>query len=253
MPIHEKLSPVSRQKLNHHRSIFSPRSLALISLFAALNLIVDIIPFSPTIGIPGTFFRLGWVLSPITGILLGPGAGGISCTIAGLLSIAMGIQPWTFGIFTPFRSGLSALQSGLLAQNRWKLALALLSFLIGGWFLLPNGREAWPIIGFHIVGVLLIVMLRSKIHTYLHSPDLNKVALGISIAAYCGNISRHLLGNTILLFLLDLSPLLFISAIPLTFIEQLAFTIASAILGGTIIKTTIHDILHLDQTRANNL
>ena len=221
-------------------------------MFAALNLIVDIIPFSPTIGVPGTFFRLGWVLSPITGILLGPVAGGISCTIAGLLSIAMG-QPWTFSIFTPFRSGLSALQSGLLAQNHWKLALALLSFLIGAWFVLPNGREAWPITSFHIIGVLLIVILRSKIHTYIHSPHLNKAVLGISIAAYCGNISRHLLGNTLLLFLLDLSPLIFISAIPLTFIEQLAFMIASAILGSTIIKISIHDILHLDRSRANNL
>jgi hypothetical protein len=252
MPIHEKLGPVSRQKLNHHRPIFSPRSLALVSVFAALNLIVDIIPFTPTIGVPGTFFRLSWVLSPITGILLGPVAGGISCTIAGLLSIAMG-QPWTFSIFTPFRSGLSALQSGLLAQNQWKPALTLLSFLIGLWFVLPNGREAWPIISFHVVGVLLIVMLRSKIHTFIHSPHLNKVALGISIAAYCGNISRHLLGNIILLFLLDLSPLIFISAIPLTIIEQLAFMIASAFLGGTIIKIHIHDILNLDRSRANNL
>jgi len=253
MPIHEKLDPVLQQKLNHHKSIFFPRSLALISVFAALNLIVDIIPFSPTIGIPGTFFRLGWILSPITGILLGPLAGGISCTIAGFLSIAMGIQPWTFGIFTPFRSGLSALQSGLLAQNQWKLALALLSFFIGVWFMLPAGRDAWPITSFHIIGVLLIVMFRSNIQTYIHSPNLDKVALGISIAAYCGNITRHLFGNTILLFLLDLSPLIFISAIPLTFIEQLAFTLASAILGGTIIKTSIHDVLQLDQSRANNL
>ena len=253
MPIHEKLGSVLQQKLNHHNSIFSPRSLALVSMFAALNLIVDIIPFSPTIGVPGTFFRLGWVLSPITGILLGPIAGGISCTIAGFLSIAMGIQPWTFGIFTPFRSGLSALQSGLLAQNRWKLALVLLSFLIGVWFMLPNGREAWPLISFHIVGVLFIIMLRSKIRTDIYAPDLDKVALGISVAAYCGNISRHLLGNALLLFLLDLSPFIFISAIPLTFIEQLAFTIASAILGGTIMKTSIHDILLLNKSRVNNL
>lgn len=222
-------------------------------MFAALNFIVDIIPFSPTIGVPGTFFRLGWVLSPITGVLLGPVAGGISCTIAGLLSIVIGIQPWTFGVLTPFRSGLSALQSGLLTQNQWKLALAILSFLIGAWFVLPNGREAWPIISFHVVGVMLIVILRSKIRTYIHSPDLNKVAFGMSIAAYCGNISRHLLGNTILLFLLDLSPLIFISAIPLTFIEQLAFTITSTILGGTIIKTSIRDILLLNKSGANNL
>jgi hypothetical protein len=79
------------------------------------------------------------------------------------------------------------------------------------------------------------------------------VALGVSIAAYCGNISRHLLGNTLLLFLWNLSPLIFISAIPLTLIEQLAFTITSAILGGTITKTAIRDILNIDESRANNL
>jgi hypothetical protein len=223
----------------------SPRALALISVFAALNLIVDIIPFTPTLGLPGTYFRLGWVLAPLTGILLGPILGGVSCTIAGLLAVAMGIQPWTFGIFTPFRSGISALQSGLLARSRWKLALAFLSVLIGFWLLLPNGRDAWPILSFHVFGVLLIALLQSKIQAYMFSPHLNKVALGVAIAAYCGNVSRHLLGNTILLFLWDLSPLVFISAIPLTFIEQLAFTVTSAILGGTIIKTSIRDILNI--------
>lgn len=253
MSLYEKSDSVSQSKLNHQQSILSSRVLALVSVFAALNLIADIIPFTPTIGVPGTYFRLGWVLAPLTGILLGPIPGGVSCTIAGLLAVAMGVQPWTFGIFTPFRSGISALQSGLLAQTRWKLPLAFLSLLIGVWLLLPNGRDAWPILSFHILGALLIVVLHSKIQMYILSPNINRVALGVSIAAYCGNVSRHLLGNTVLLYFWDLSPLVFLSAIPLTLVEQLAFTVTSAILGGTIIKTSMHSILHINESRVNNL
>jgi len=61
----------------------TPRSLILtyISVFAALNALADFIPFTPILGIPGSSFRLGWILSPLTGILLGAEAGGISYLI----------------------------------------------------------------------------------------------------------------------------------------------------------------------------
>lgn len=50
-----------------------PKSLVLtyVSVFAALNVLADLIPFTPFIGAPGFSFTFGWILSSLSGILLG--------------------------------------------------------------------------------------------------------------------------------------------------------------------------------------
>ena len=63
-----------------------PKSLiiAYVSVFAALNTIANIIPFTPVLGVPEAQLRFGWIISTLTGILLGPKIGAISCFIGGL-------------------------------------------------------------------------------------------------------------------------------------------------------------------------
>ena len=142
MPLHEE--PRKRQvyTLTDKRRIPQPFVLSLISIFAALNIIADVLPLTPVIGVNGTFFRLSWVVAPLTGFLLGPIAGGGSCVIAGVVELLLGLQPsQPFGLFAPFRMGLSAVQVGLLVKGRWKTVLTILSSLIFMWILLPKGRD----------------------------------------------------------------------------------------------------------------
>ena len=216
--------------------------LSLISVFAALNILANALPLTPVLGVNGTYFRLGWVLTPLTGFLLGPIAGGISCMIAGLTELLIGFQvSQPFGVFSPLRAFLSAFLSGSLGQGRWKTALTIHGLLIVLWVLLPTGREAIAIIPFYLLGFFFILVFRSRIGQYVASPSWSKIALGIAVLSYCGNICRHLLGNILLVFLADVPPIVFITAIPFTLLEQVTFTAASTILGVALTRTRLRD------------
>lgn len=219
-------------------------TISLVSMFAALNIIADLVPLTPILGLQGTFFRLGWVLAPLTGILLGPVTGGLSCVIASLVELFLGVQGWApFGIFSPFRAGLSAFQAGLVVKGRWKTALSIMGTLIVLWALNPLGRDALIVLVFHIVGSLLIISIRSKIRDYIDSPVLWKLTLSITVASYYGNVSRHLLGNVLLIYLVGTPSLIFLSAFPFTLIEQVSFTAAATILGVALYRTRLRRFL----------
>jgi len=232
--------------LTDKRRIPQPFALSLISIFATLNIIADVLPLTPVIGVNGASFRLSWVVAPLTGLLLGPIAGGGSCVIAGVVELFLGLQPsQPFSLFTPFRMGLSAVQVGLLVRGRWKTALTILGSLIFVWILLPKGREALPVLSFHLVGFFLILVFRMRIGCYMSSSLWKKVALGVAVAAYCGNISRHLLGNILLVVLTEVPSIVFVAAIPFTVIEQTSFLAASTILGVALTRTRARALIEV--------
>jgi hypothetical protein len=225
-----------------------PKSLllSLISVFAALNVLANALPLTPVLGVNGTFFRLGWVLTPLTGVLLGPIAGGVSCMIAGLMELLIGFQvSQPFGVFSPFRAFLSAFLSGSLGRGRWKTALTIHGLLIVSWVLLPSGREAIAVVPFYLLGFFFIVFFRSRMGAYVDSSSWRKIALGIAVVSYCGNIARHLLGNILLVLFADMPSIVFITAIPFTFIEQVSFTAASTILGVALTRTRLRELADL--------
>ncbi len=221
-----------------------PNSLliAYISVFASLNVLMDLVPFTPVLGIPGTALSFGWIMSPLTGVIMGAEIGGASCLISGLVSIFLG-QPPIFGPFTPFRPALSAFVTGMLISKRWNIPAMMLSALIIGWLILPVGREAWFVLGFHLAGLATILLLRKKISLFTESNNSKKVAAGFFIAAYCGNISRHLLGNILSVVFLGLPALTFISAIPYTFAEQLIFASATMIAAVSLNRLKLREFL----------
>ncbi len=223
-----------------------PKSLVLtyISVFAALNALADFIPFTPILGIPGSSLSLGWILSPLTGILLGVKIGGISCLIGGLIDIFLG-QPPIFGPFTPLRPAISAFITGMLASKYWRIPAVTLFALILLWLLLPTGRDASVILVFHITGLVIILSLRGKIGDLIRSKSTERVAWGLFLATYCGNISRHLFGNILLVTILNLPFVFFIAAIPYTLIEQLIFASGTMVMGIALNRLRIHEFLQL--------
>jgi hypothetical protein len=221
---------------------FRPKTLriALISIFAVLNLLGSVIPVTPIIGVSGTFFKLSWVIAPITGLILGPLAGGTSCIIASLIETALGFQDWTFGPLSLIRSAISALQAGMIASKRWKISASILTLFIVIWTILPTGRDSGITLIFHLTGLVLIVFFREKINTYLNLDDMKMKIFAIAVVSYCGNISRHLFGNILYATFFNLPSIIFISAIPFTFIEQLTFTIGAILIGTPLIHLGIH-------------
>jgi len=214
-----------------------PKSLILtyVSLFAALNALADIAPFTPILGVPGASLRFGWITSPLTGILLGTRMGGISCLIAGLVGSFLN-QPLVFGPFTPLRPAISASVTGMLVHKNWRVPAITLFLLILIWLLLPVGRDASVVLIFHVVGLAAILLLRGKIGDFVTSRTSRRNSLGLFLCAYCGNVSRHLFGNILLATMQNLQPMYFISAAPITLIEQTTFAIGTMIVGGALLR-----------------
>jgi len=212
-----------------------PKSLVLayVSIFAALNALADFVPFTPILGIAEASFRLGWIMSTLTGILLGAKAGGISCLIGGLIGISLG-QPPIFGFYTPLRPAISAFIAGMLVSRSWHIPALSLSALISVWLLLPTGRDASMVLIFHVVGLAVVILLRGKIGALVESKDSYKVSWGFFFVAYCGNISRHLLGSVFSATFLNVPSIVFITAMPYTLVEQLTFAVATMIMGMSL-------------------
>jgi hypothetical protein len=246
MPLHEKpwKSPVYALTVQRGRP--RPVVVSLLATFAALNVVADLLPLTPVIGVNGAFFRLSWVVAPLTGLLLGPLWGGGSCVLAGLTELCFGLQSTQpFGVFTPVRMGLSAMQAGLVVKGRWKTAVTILGSLIGVWVLLPTGREALLTVSLHGVGCVLLLAFRTQIRGYVTSTSWKQVALGVAVATYSGNVSRHLLGNLLLVILTDAPSTIFVAALPFTIVEQAAFLAAAIILGTALTRTRARAVLEV--------
>ena len=228
---------------NTNRIIPKTLVLTYISVFASLNVLADTIPFTPLLGIPGASFRLGWIISPLTGILLGAKMGGISCLIAGLIELSF--QPLIFGPFTPLRSAISASTAGMLATNNWYIPAASLLTLITIWVILPVGKDTYSILLFHVAGLAIILLFRQKIGNFIRSEDPKKASIGLFTSAYSGNISRHLFGNILSVTLLNIPALTFISSIPFTFVEQMVFATGATIIGIALIRLRLFEQVKL--------
>jgi len=224
-----------------------PKSLVLtyISVFAALNAMADLIPFTPILGIPEASFRLGWILAPLTGVLLGKEMGGISCLIGGIIEIFLGVPP-IFGFFTPLRPAISAFMTGMLVSRNWRMPVMTLLALISIWLLLPTGRGAYIVLLFHITGLAMILLLRGKIGDLVSSCDPKEGAWGLFLSTYCGNISRHIFGNILGATILNIQSIYFIYAMPYTIVEQLTFAIGTAIIGISLNRLRLSQFLQLD-------
>jgi hypothetical protein len=123
--------------------------------------------------------------------------------------------------------------------------LTILGSLIFTWVLLLKGKEAFLILSFHVVGFFFILVFRTPIGCYVSSSLWKQVVLGVAITAYCSNISRHLLGNILLVVLTDVPSIVFVAAMPFTVLEQTSFLMASTILGVALTRTRVRALIEV--------
>jgi len=107
------------------------RTVALISVFAALNVICDSI-----VGLPQDIVWYGWifVIEPLNGIILGPWGGFLSTLIGVMVGHSVyfrGEFEYIFSIGAP----LGATISGLVYHRRLKLVFAYFAALLTAYFL----------------------------------------------------------------------------------------------------------------------
>ena len=120
-----------------------------------------------------------------------------------------------------------------------------LGVLVLGWLALPTGREAVAILVFHLFGLALVLVLRGRMERGLGLGSKRYVGLAVWASSYCGNITRHLYGNILLVVLAGLPPQVFLAAIPFTLLEQVFFSVASFAIGTSLIRLQLRRATYL--------
>jgi len=111
------------------------RFLALIAVFASLNVVCD-----SFVGIPqfteGIWYSWIFIIEPLTGIVLGPYAGFLSTFLGVMIGHFIFFRGAHEFLFT-FGAPIGAMVSGFLFRGKWKVNLAYYTMLLGIYFITP--------------------------------------------------------------------------------------------------------------------
>lgn len=175
------------------------KNIALISIFAALLVIISRLPGIPRVG-GGGDIELTVVLTPIIGIVLGPWIGGLAALIGNFL-VWIIPKATVFGLVNLPLGPIAAIVSGALARNdrvaNWKLAAALLGILNALWYLTTPGRELFYYPFLHWAAFMLVLLFRERVTEFLKTGTKRVMAFGTGICCYAGIMANHMAGNLI--------------------------------------------------------
>lgn len=241
----------------------SAKQASLVAVFAALSVaVIILLPGIPMIGLPGARITLDAAIAPVYGLVIGPYLGALAALLGGI--IVAGYKGWpVFAILTSFCPAVSAFVAGMLSRKRvsimshstkgWILAALTVFVLILGWYMTWVGQQAplYPII--HWAGLVVIVVFRGKISTFMEEGGRKRRSLAVFLSSYCGLIADHMLGNIIFivglgLFIPTLTvesilhsmglpsiPVLFMFMLPISGAERLLMAVIAMIFGAGLI------------------
>ena len=180
------------------------KTIALLSIFTAIYVVLRIIPTVPMIGGSGSF-SLSDVIAPLYGLILGPYLGGLSVIIGSFLAM-FGKPPVFLGLdFLP--ATVAAVSVGLLMKRKWVPVVGLNLALLLAFLLNPNTSIfvtvplsnitiPLPFAWLHIVALLVLISpIGTKAVEWVNTLAAAKVAIGIAFLFFIGTMMQHLMGN----------------------------------------------------------
>ena len=151
---------------------------ALTGVFAAVQLVLTVFPFSFAIG-GGGVLTLGLVGAPIIGFLLGPFFGTISVAIGSFLGVMINVAVHPLAWFTPIAPAAGALVAGSLRVR--KAFVAPLVFIVGiaAFMVSPIALLAMTFLWFHFIALFLALL-------FVIPPLKGKLAEGLELSPNVG-------------------------------------------------------------------
>ena len=169
--------------------------VALMGVFAALQALLSVLPFTITIGVSGQI-TLGVIGGPLIGILLGPIIGGFSVLIGSLIGVFVNPAGAFFGVFSVIPPFFGAFAAGCVKIKRAYIAGAVILASLLVFYAHPYGREAYIFPWLHIVAMIIafspIAMIAGS--TFRASQTVKPV-LGIIVASFIGIMADHITGS----------------------------------------------------------
>ena len=167
-------------------SLKRSQKIALISVFAALNVVFDSIALPPQLS-SGVWYGLIFILEPLNGIILGPLFGFASSLIGVLIGHSIllrgevALYEYLFTLGVP----LGAMISGLLYQKRWRSVFAYFAILLIAYFLTPV-TSTLPVLGIWDTLLSFIVLCVINILPESIRSRLSKKKLFLPLIAFIG-------------------------------------------------------------------
>ncbi|MHA1883115.1 MAG: hypothetical protein ACTSUO_08725 [Candidatus Thorarchaeota archaeon] len=139
---------------------------ALTGVFAALHLVITLIPFSLAFG--GGEISFGLISAPIVGFLLGPVFGTLAVIIGSILAMSIDINIAVLGPFTVIATAAGALSAGMIRCKKPAAVPLIYLIVIPVYLMSPIGAIVPEFVWFHVVGLLLsLIFLIPKVSTKL--------------------------------------------------------------------------------------
>ncbi|HRU81171.1 MAG TPA: hypothetical protein P5168_01335 [Candidatus Methanomethylicus sp.] len=215
------------------------RAIALVALLAAVYAVVGLLPGLPILGAPGSEIDLVRSLEPAYGVLLGPVLGPVAAFFgAAIGKLASGDAVGL--LFAPLALIPAFIAAALYRRKiagvpGWAIASGVLSLLILGWYLLPEGVAVCYYAAPHIAALSILLTFRGRISGMLASESKKRLALGLLLSGFPATMAGNMLGNIIFIVAFSPSPLFFAPLLPVMLGERLLITFLSATIGTPLI------------------
>lgn len=176
------------------------KQIALISVFAALQVILGRLPGIPVIGLETGSIEPTVLLLPVIGIILGPWVGGLTSFIGNLITWLIPTTTF-FGMLMLPTGPIGTIVAGALARNdkksNWKVAALILLVLNVLYYVSTPGILVpyFPLL--HLLALALILVFRGRVLEFIRSEDKRRSMWGTAVASFSGIMANHMTGTLI--------------------------------------------------------
>jgi hypothetical protein len=196
-------------------------TITLVSVFAALDIVLTAIPFIPYGPSAGVLAK------PSEGIFLGPWGGMLAAFVGGIVSSLIWPSTAVLGLATWIPGTLGALVAGLLLKGRWKIVIPMMLAAIIAFLLHPFGPSVFLYADWDKLIALALVFPVSRLvnRNMRRSPSVKSFMPVIGLVSFVATEMDGATGN--LVFLLMAGPVFGLTRemlpplfIPYTFLDS---------------------------------
>lgn len=210
------------------------RSLSAIAVFAAVQAVVTVVPFSIAIGVSGSI-TLGVVTAPMIGLLIGPVAGGLSVAVGSLIGLFLNPAGAIFGFLTILPPALGAVAAGCVRIKRAYVPGAIILLSIVAFYAHPFGRAAMFYPWLHVVAMILAFSpIANLAAAYFASTQLKKITVAVAIAALIGTLTDHAFGSAMGIWYYNLPPAIWNAIMYVYPLERMVAVIIATVVGAAV-------------------
>lgn len=160
--------------------------LALVAVFASINVVFDSLMGLPEFS-SGVWYSWIFIVTPITGIVLGPYAGFLSSLIGVMIGHSIYFRDVYEFLFT-LGAPIGAMVTGFLFRGRWKVVLAYYTALLGIYFITPIAWQLpiWGMWDVYLAYAVLLVVAVMMAWKGSWNPKSKGLLYAIALSAFIG-------------------------------------------------------------------